>query len=177
MHKYFTLLLIPVLLFSCKPAQDSVPAEKKEMLSDNADVTVTTAIGDLTLPPPYETESVALVSNVVGWENGNMPSAPEGFVVNAFAKDLQHPRWTYVHDNGDVFVVESNTRNSANQVVLLRDTNKDGTADYKNVFVSGLNQPFGMLILGNSFYVANTDGLYQFPYQEGMNKITGKGIK
>jgi hypothetical protein len=170
-------LLFPILLFSCKPAQDSVPAEKKENLSDNSNVTVTTAIGDLNLPAPYATESVALVSNVVGWENGNMPTAPEGFKVNAFAKDLQHPRWTYVHDNGDVFVVESNTRNSANQVILLRDTDNDGTADYKNVFVAELNQPFGMLIIGGSFYVANTDGLYQFPYKEGMDKITGKGTK
>ncbi|WP_194852065.1 PQQ-dependent sugar dehydrogenase [Nonlabens antarcticus] len=176
MHKYL-FLLFPILLLSCKPAEDSVPKEKKVKLSDNANSTVKTAIGDLTLPPPYASESVALVSNVVGWENGNMPKAPAGFKVNAFAKDLQHPRWTYVHDNGDVFVVESNTRNSANRVVLLRDTDNDGTADYKNAFIEDLNQPFGMLIIDDTFYVANTDGLYMFPYKEGMDQITGKGTK
>lgn len=179
MRNYLYLLLFSLLIVSCKSKdpKDSTPEEVKEELSDNSNVTVTTATGDLTLPPPYATESEVLVSDVVGWQEGNKPNAPEGFEVNAFAKELKHPRWTYVHENGDVFVVESNTRNSANQITLLRDTDNDGSADYQNVFVKDLNQPFGMLIIGNTFYVANTDGLYRFPYTDGANSLTGTGTK
>ncbi|BAO55851.1 PQQ-dependent sugar dehydrogenase [Nonlabens marinus] len=179
MNKYLYTLLFSLLLISCKSKdpKDSTPQEVKEEMSDNSNQVVTTAIGEITLPAPYATESEVLVSNVIGWQDGNMPTAPEGFKVNAFAKALKHPRWTYVHDNGDVFVIESNTRNSANQITLLRDTDKDGEADYQNVFVSGLNQPFGMLIIGNTFYVANTDGLYQYPYTNGMEQLNGSGTK
>ncbi|AZQ43989.1 PQQ-dependent sugar dehydrogenase [Nonlabens ponticola] len=179
MKKILLLSLALAAFTSCKTknATDNTPEVFKENLGDNDNAIVETSIGDLELPPPYHSESEVLVSNVVGWKDGNKPIAPAGFQVNAFATDLKHPRWTYVHENNDIFVVESNTRNSANQISLLRDSNGDGTADYREVFLSGLNQPFGMLIIDDYFYVANTDGLYRYAYKTGQEKLTGAGEK
>ncbi len=176
MYRLYILVLLMIAV-SCKTAEDSVSEEQKELLSDDGFTTVTTAIGKINLPAPYATESQVLVSDVVGWENAIKPIAPQGFEVNAFATGLKHPRWSYVHDNGDVFVAESNTRDSANQITLLRDTDGDGIVDFQNVFLSGLNQPFGMLIIEDTFYVANTDGLYTFPYTNGVDAIKVSGTK
>ncbi|HRP56307.1 sorbosone dehydrogenase family protein [Agriterribacter sp.] len=150
------------------------------------------------LPAPYATKSVMHFSNVVGWEEGEAPVAPEGFAVTRYANGLQNPRWMYVLPNGDVLVAESNTehgliekagaaiicanksndmRKSANRITILRDMDKDGKPDVKETFLSGLNQPFGMLLLKNNFYVANTDALWMFPYKKGALTITGEGKK
>ena len=101
--------------------------------------------------------------------------------------------------NGDVLIAESSTvprdgmRNlfdyamvstmkragavgaSANRITLLRDTNGDGVAEIQEVFLEGLNQPFGMALLGNTFYVGNTDGVVAFPYETGARRITAPG--
>lgn len=108
---------------------------------------------------------------------GQTPVAPAGFVVARFADKLEHPRWTYVAPNGDYFVAESNTKDSANRISLLRDADGDGEIDKRYAFKEGLNQPFGMLILGDYFYIANTDGLYRYPYQEGATVLEGEGEK
>jgi len=73
--------------------------------------------------------------------------------------------------------VESNTKNSADRITLIRDKDDDGTPNYQEVFLDDLNQPYGMLVLNNYFYVANTDGLYRYPYSEGDTKIEAKGEK
>lgn len=151
-----------------------------------------------TLPPPYATKSARNFSEIIGWSDGKTPIAPEGFVVSKFADSLDHPRWVYVAENGDVFVAESNTvlkgikkvgakiapkiktHNygvSANRITLFRDSNKDGVFEIRHVFAENLNQPFGMLILNDHFYVANTDGLLQFDYKIGDTKLSGKGKK
>ncbi|ARK09174.1 PQQ-dependent sugar dehydrogenase [Fibrivirga algicola] len=156
---------------------------------------VETAIGPLDLPAPYASKSAVKFSKVIGWANGQMPTAPDGFVVTEYARDLINPRWVYVAQNGDVFVSESNTEKkgvkkavadvngqadsqrfdeSANRVTLLRDTNGDGKPDQRSVFLTGLNQPFGMLVMGDFFYVANTDALLRFPYKAGTTKLTSK---
>lgn len=148
------------------------------------------------LPAPGKSET--RFSNVIGWPEGKMPTAPAGFVVTEFARDLINPRWICVAPNGDVLVAESNTEkkgakkaiavvsgqaksqrfdDSANRITIFRDTNKDGKPDLRKVFLGGLNQPFGMLIQGNYFYVANTDGLMRFPYQPGQTSISGSGAK
>ncbi|WP_080239791.1 PQQ-dependent sugar dehydrogenase [Spirosoma rigui] len=161
--------------------------------------TVATTSQAVNLPAPYTTKSAVHYSNVVGWADGKTPQAPAGFTVTEYARDLKSPRWIYVAGNGDVFVAESNTEpksvkkkvvsavsgqsksqpsgESANRITLLRDTNKDGKPEMREVFLTGLNQPFGMLVLGNSFYAANTDGLMQFPYKEGQTKMTAAGKK
>ena len=148
------------------------------------------------LPPPYASKSVRNYCKVIGWQAGETPIAPVGFKVSLFAGGLDNPRNIYVAKNGDVFVSEANTEikgiekigaeiigatksedldKSANNIILFRDTNGDGVPDTKTVFLSGLNQPFGMLIIGNWFYVANTDGVWRYPYKVGQYKITTKG--
>lgn len=140
------------------------------------------------LPQPFATPSAKNFSKVVGWKDGKTPIAPSGFTVTKFADGLDHPRWIYVADNGDIFVAESNTilkgiikvgskvsrkirtqgyGVSANRITLFRDSDKNGIPESRHTFLEGLKQPFGMLILGNSFYVANTNALWQFPYKTG----------
>jgi glucose/arabinose dehydrogenase len=137
-----------------------------------------------------------------GWPEGAKPVAAEGTAVAAFAEDLDHPRWLYVLPNGDVLVAETNAPPrpedgkgikgfffkmfqkkaggavpSANRITLLRDADGDGVAETRSVFLSGLNSPFGMALVGNQLYVANTDAIVKFPYKEGDTKITASGTK
>lgn len=137
-----------------------------------------------------------------GWPEGTMPIPAAGLKVQAFAKELQHPRWLHVLPNGDVLVAETDapakpddskgikgkimklvmrragsSYPSANRISLLRDSNGDGVADQKTVFLQNLNSPFGMALVGNILYVANTDSLMRFPYPEGATQITANGTK
>lgn len=170
------MLVVAAVTFSCKN-EKSVSKEDKKDLANNANTTVQTAIGPLELVPPFASESVNNSSEVVGWPDDASPKAPEGFTVTRFATDLEHPRWTYVAPNNDIFVAESNTSDSANRITLLKDTDGDGVVDEKHAFLEDLNQPFGMLVLNDYFYVGNTDGLYRFPYKEGQTEITAEGEK
>ncbi|HEU4532210.1 MAG TPA: sorbosone dehydrogenase family protein [Steroidobacteraceae bacterium] len=155
------------------------------------------------LPPPRGTlVPVVNIAPAVGWPDGGKPSAAEGTAVTAFADKLDHPRWLYVLPNGDVLVAETAAPErpedgkgvkgffmkkaqeragaavpSANRITLLRDTNGDGVADQRSVFISGLNSPFGMTLVGSHFYVANTDALMRFPYNRGDTSIAAKGEK
>lgn len=134
------------------------------------------------LPKPFATKSVTNPSRVIGWPPGKTPQAPAGFVVTRFAGDLENPRWIYVAPNGDVLIAEtegggSMHQNNANRITLFRDVNKDGKYAMRNVFLEHLNGPFGMLILGNKFYVANTDAVWEYPYKTGDTKINGTGKK
>lgn len=165
-------LLLSMITLSC--SSQKMPKATSEY--DKAS-TVQTAIGPLELPSPYAEDSKIKLSNVVGWDEGQTPIAPEGFTVSRYASDLKHPRWAYVAPNDDVFVAEADTRGSANQITLLRDTDSDGKPDKRIVFAEGLNSNFGMLVLGGYFYVANTDGLYRWPYTDGQEKLEGNGEK
>lgn len=151
-----------------------------------------------TLPPPYATSSSMNFSNVTGWKEDEKPIAPAGFTVTKFADGFQNPRWMYVLPNGDVLVAEANTphgflekigaaviganksndmRKSADRITLLRDTDHDGKPDKRTVFLKDLNLPLGMLLLKNKFYVANTDGVWMYPYRKGDTTITATGKK
>lgn len=148
------------------------------------------------LPRPYETKSTNTYCKVIGWPKGKTPLAPAGFKVNLFAGNLNNPRNIYVAPNGDVLVSQANTElgaikrlgadiigigksqyygKSANNIILFRDTNGDGVPDIRSIFLSGLNQPYGMLILGNWFYVANTNGVVRYPYTPGQTRLTAAG--
>ncbi len=133
------------------------------------------------LPAPFHSPSVRKEPEVVGWPAGKTPAAPAGFKVTKFAGDLDNPRWPYVLPDGSgVLVAESNTvkrKASANRITLLRDTNADGVADERHVFAENLNRPFGLLVLGDAFYVANTDAVLRFPYKAGQTKLEGEGTK
>src|SRR5882672_3867720 len=135
-----------------------------------------------------------------GWAPGQTPVAAPGLKVNAFATGLKHPRWIQVLPNGDVTVAEalflpgpiknvfdyamvSTMRRAAavgvspNRITLLRDANRDGVAETREAFLEGLSQPFGMALLGDTFYVGNTDGVVAFPYTTGATRITASGRK
>ena len=142
------------------------------------------------------------VATAKSWPSGVQPSAATGLAVNAFAADLDHPRWLYVLPNGDVLVAETDAppkpedrkgikgwamkklmskagsgTPSANRITLLRDADGDGVAETRTVFLSGLNSPFGMALVGNTFYVADTDALMRFPYRPGETEIREAGTK
>ncbi|EJG01799.1 PQQ-dependent sugar dehydrogenase [Flavobacterium sp. F52] len=176
MKKTTTLLSIPLLALMTA-CNGQVKKEEKEALANQPGNVVKTAIGDITLPPPYATESKTNNSKVIGWPAGKTPKAPEGFTVTKFADGFENPRWTYISPNQDIFVVESGTRSSKNQITVLRDKDKDGKFETREVFISGLNKPFGMLVLKDFFYIANTDGLYRYPYKNNPLKLETKGEK
>jgi glucose/arabinose dehydrogenase len=155
------------------------------------------------LPKP-STSLIPLV-NVVDakrWPANRTPIAAPGTIVTAFARGLNHPRWLYVLSNGDVLVAETNAPKrpddakgikgwffkkfqkkaggavpSANRITLLRDTDGDAVADLRTVFIANLNSPFGMALVGNNFYVANSDALVRFPYTPGETQITAAATK
>jgi glucose/arabinose dehydrogenase len=135
-----------------------------------------------------------------GWSPGQTPTAAPGLRVNAFAAGLDHPRWIEVLPNGDVLVAEAMSHDrpprsvfdyamistmrradamgvSANRITLLRDADGDGVAETREVFLENQNQPFGMALVGDTFYVGNTDGVVAFPYVAGADRITGPGRK
>ena len=130
-----------------------------------------------------------------GWTAGQTPTAAPGLKVNAFASGLDHPRWLQVLPNGDVLVAEALSiaggiqtafdyaiyatmkradavGASANRITLLRDANGDGLAETQQIFLTGLNQPFGMALIGDTLYVANTDALLSYPFQPGPTRLT-----
>lgn len=155
------------------------------------------------LPAPQKSLlPTANIAPAKGWPEDAGPKAAPGFAVNAFAKDLQHPRWLYVLPNGDVLVAETDapakpddakgirgkvmkkimrkagsSQQSPNRIILLRDANGDGVAETRSVFLTGLNSPFGMAIVGDNFYVADSDALLRFPYKEGETQIKAEGTK
>ncbi|MFB9077442.1 PQQ-dependent sugar dehydrogenase [Flavobacterium procerum] len=165
---------VSLIISSCN---GQVKKEEKEALAKQPGNVVKTAIGDLTLPPPYATESSRNNSKVIGWPEGKTPKAPKGFTITKFADGFTNPRWTYIAPNQDIFVVESGTRNSKNQITVLRDKDKDGKYETREVFIKDLNKPFGMLVLKDFFYIANTDGLYRYPYKNNPLKLETQGEK
>ncbi|MFL9845250.1 PQQ-dependent sugar dehydrogenase [Flavobacterium rhizosphaerae] len=172
---YTTTLCALLLLTSCK---DKVSEEEKQEANAQGSTTVQTAIGSLTLPPPYETKSVTNNNSMADWPEGTTPKAPASFTVTKFASGLDNPRNTYIAPNGDIFVAESNDGGkSADRITMFRDKDGDGTFETHSVFKEDLKQPYGMLVLNNYFYVANTDGLYRYPYKAGDTKLQGDGEK
>jgi glucose/arabinose dehydrogenase len=183
-----------VLLAGCQ----GKPAEHAEDTSVQKDTTAPSKTTEVTLPPPYQTKSVTRYSKVIGWPSGVTPVPAPGFEVTRFAEGLRNPRCLYVTSNGDVLVAEANTEEkgwkkvkdklngksasqhiglSANRITLLRDRDGDGKPEVQQIFLHGLHQPFGMLEIGNALYVANTDGLMQYPYEAGQTQILSEGKK
>ncbi|MCP9749618.1 sorbosone dehydrogenase family protein [Ferruginibacter sp. HRS2-29] len=157
-----------------------------------------TSKDSITLPEPYATPSVQVFVKAIGWKGEQKPIAPPGFEVTKFASGLENPRWIYVAPNGDIFVAEAGTKRkkkkqedekdaffkskaqnfgSANRITLFRDKDKNGTYESKYSYISGLNQPIGMLVLNNYFYVANTDELLRFDYKPKDTAIISEGKK
>ncbi|MEO5493745.1 MAG: sorbosone dehydrogenase family protein [Sphingomonas sp.] len=148
-------------------------------------------------PPRSQIVPTIAVADAVGWKAGEAPTPAAGLTVKPFAAGLDHPRWMYRLPNGDVLVAETNSPPregggitgmvmtylmnkggagvpSANRITLLRDANGDGVAESRSVLLSGLNSPFGMALLGDYLYVADTDRLLRFPFKPGQARITAK---
>jgi glucose/arabinose dehydrogenase len=156
-----------------------------------------------TLPAPNSALVPTVnVATAKSWPAGATPIASAGSAVHAFADKLEHPRWLYVLPNGDVLVAETaappqpedrkgirgwiiaqvmkragSGEPSANRITLLRDADGHGVVVTRTVFLEGLNSPFGMALVGDQFYVANTDAVWRFPYVEGATHITAPGSK
>ncbi|RZK82708.1 MAG: sorbosone dehydrogenase family protein [Pedobacter sp.] len=191
MKKFFLILAIAPFAIACNSnnSANNTPADSL--------ATVDSGLQEQ-LPAPDTNAAKNKFSKVIGWPAGKAPVAPEGFTVTRFAENLKSPRNIYVAPNGDILVALSNserslkdkvagaisgksksevTGESANTVVLLRDADNDGIPEVKTNFLTGLNQPYGVLIIGDFFYVANTDGLMRYSYKSGQTKITGNGTK
>ncbi|MBD9463679.1 PQQ-dependent sugar dehydrogenase [Pseudomonas sp. Pdm06] len=155
------------------------------------------------LPEPNKTLVPTVnIAEAIGWPQGAKPTPAQGLQVGAFAEGLDHPRWLYVLPNGDVLVAETNAPPkpddskgirgwvmkkvmgragagvpSPNRITLLRDANHDGIAETRTVFLENLNSPFGMTLVGNDLYVADTDRLIRFPYKDGDTQIKAQPTK
>lgn len=140
------------------------------------------------------------IAEIVGWKKGEKPIAAKGLKVELYAEGLDHPRNLYTMPNGDVLVSETAApprvggglrsavegwmmkkagaaTPSANRISLFRDADGDGRPEIKKTFMSGLNSPFGMVVVGDYFYVANTDVVFAYPYNAGDTEITGKSSR
>jgi glucose/arabinose dehydrogenase len=191
MKRFFSLLALAPFVVACN-SNSGTQTATDSVSTDSASTAA------LDLPAPDTNASKNNFSKVIGWPAGKTPVAPKGFTVSAFATKIKSPRSIYIAPNGDIFVALSNSERdlkesianavtgkaksevggeSANTVLLFRDKDNDGKFELQSQFLTGLNQPYGMLVIGNSFYVANTDGLFQYPYTTGDTKITAKGKK
>ncbi|MBB2190455.1 sorbosone dehydrogenase family protein [Gluconacetobacter azotocaptans] len=153
------------------------------------------------LPPPNKTFMPTVnIATPIGWKGAEAPHAAAGLAVRAYATGLDHPRWLYKLPNGDILVAESNSpgtdiqtfknwvaglvmgavgagEKSPNRITLLRDTDGDGVADQRTVFLDHLYSPFGMALIGDALYVANANALMRFPYHEGQTRIDDPGTR
>jgi glucose/arabinose dehydrogenase len=188
-HHPFTLLIGVLALAAC---------------GEMATLPISAGIGaQPVLPVPQRTLIPTVnIAPAKGWPVGVTPVAAPGTRVALFASDLDHPRWLTVLPNGDLLVAETNAPPkpedgkgikgwlmglvmkragagvpSANRITLLRDSDGDGIVDLRTVFLAGLNSPFGMALVGNDLYVANSDAVLRFPYTTGDTHIEVKGVK
>ena len=158
---------------------------------------------DPELPQPSRTLIPTVkIAPAVGWTDGATPTPAADLKVTTFAEGLDHPRWLYVLPNGDVLVAETNAPPgksgiggikgavmkqvmkragagvpSANRITLLRDADGDGEAEFRSVFLEGLESPFGMALVGDTFYVASASALFKMPYQRGETSITAAPVR
>ncbi len=162
--------------------------------------TETPAMGSAPDIPQARPQSIPTLKmpTAKGWEPGHKPTAAPGLAVNAFAADLDHPRWIYVLPNNDVLVAEASEEAgpvksafdyaivstmkrasaigiSANRITLFRDEDNDGTGTLRKTFLEHQNKPFGMALVDGTFYVGNTDGVVAFSYEEGATSLSGEG--
>jgi glucose/arabinose dehydrogenase len=181
------LALIGIGYYMTRPDVATVPVEK-----------LTGPTPEIGAPREQSLPTIK-VAEVDRWKSGEAPKPAAGLAVDRFAEGLDHPRNLYTLPNGDVLVAETNSppghmgdgltgrvarwlmsdagavTKSANRITLLRDADGDGKAEVKSALIEGLNSPFGMALVGETLYVANTDAVLAFPYKEGDTKIAGKG--
>lgn len=182
------VLALGVAFWMTRPDEAQVPMDQM--------VGVDPVIGQ----PRAQTFPTVNIAEVERWGADQKPSAADGLTVERFADGFAHPRNLYTLPNGDILVAETNSpprgnggiqgwvmkhllgragadTPSANRITLLRDSDGDGEVDLRSTFLKGLNSPFGMALVDDKFYVANTDALIVFPYEEGATEIMASGRK
>jgi glucose/arabinose dehydrogenase len=172
--------------------------------ASNAQLDVAQGTGPApTLPAPRPERIPTIeVADAVGWPTGRTPTAAPGLRVAVFAEHLEHPRWLHVLPNGDVLVAETAAPErpaegtglrgrfmghfmrkagsvvpSADRITLLRDADGDGRAELRSPFLERMHSPFGMALVGDELYVANTDAIVRFPYRPGATRIAAEGTR
>ena len=190
------LFIAAIVMLSGIPARahDELPSQTQPLLGVGP--------GPNLPPPQHSLIPTVKIAPAKGWPLNLRPSPAHGFAVTEYASKLDHPRWLYTLPNGDVLVSETNAPTrpddgrgirgwvmrlllhragaavpSANKITLLRDINSDGIPEVRTVFIKGLNSPFGMVLVGETLFVANTDALIRFPYETGQTRITATGFK
>jgi glucose/arabinose dehydrogenase len=171
---------------------------------DSAELPLAAGIGpEPQLAPPNHTLIPTVnIAPAIGWTDDARPTPAPQLAVVPFATRLMHPRNIYVLPNGDVLVAETNAPSkpddstglrgfimrqimaragagvpSANRITLLRDTKGDGHADLRSVFIEGLNAPFGIALIGDQLFVADTDAIRRYPYHTGETRLTDPGLE
>ena len=189
----------PVTTFSALLVAATLPAcAENTRIPDKADVGPSPTL----VEPVTSVIPTVNVAEAKGWQAGTKPVAAQGLRVNALVTGLDHPRWIHVLPNGDVLVAETraperpedskgvkakamgyfmkkagSAGKSANRITLLRDADGDGVAEVRSVFLENLNSPFGMALVGDQLYIANTDAIVRVPYKEGDTRIAAQPVK
>ena len=201
MTRFFLILLATTLLVSCSSSQQQL--SNYSVGTSAIDFRISEyGWGEkplLVAPTPQRIPTLK-AARAIGWPEGRQPVAANGLKVTAYARGLQHPRWLTTLPNGDILIAESDTPRassskgdvmawitkrvmqragsaypSADRITLLRGLNSKGSAKIMSPFLKGLNSPFGMALLGCTFYVANTDAVIAYDYQQGANEILDAG--
>src|SRR4029078_10085874 len=137
------------------------------------------------------------IPDVIGW-NGETPTVPQGVPIEEMGSGLSNPRHVYPLSNGDLLVIESKKDakepierpkrpimdwieakahggggggGPSNRILLLRDTNGDGKPETPTVLIDQLNSPFGVVLVGDTLYVHDTDAILLFPFQAGDSEV------
>jgi glucose/arabinose dehydrogenase len=193
-----TILCLLAFVASAFSACSVGPADRGPVSSPSSTVGTNPALPE----PDKKLVPIVQIAEATGWPKGEQPTAAAGTRVTEFAAGLQHPRWIHVLPNGDVLVAESNAPErpeehkgikgkvmkkmmakagaavpSANRITLLRDVNGDGVAELKTAFLENLNSPFGMALIEDRLYVANTDAVVRFDYLQDATSLPGNGIR
>lgn len=162
-----------------------------------------TQIGAQPTLPPLQQYLVPQLhtASVVGWKQGEKPTVPQGLQIEALATGLEHPRSLYVLPNGDILVVESRAPTAqspkrpkdlvmgwveswatsggkmteSNRITLLRMGDGNGALNTRSVFLDHLDSPFGVALVGDDLYVADTDAIVRYPYIAGETQLSAPG--
>ncbi|PSF38398.1 sorbosone dehydrogenase [Aphanothece hegewaldii CCALA 016] len=181
-RSHFSLFLTFLLLNGCRSEQLTIPSDTKSLAANPTQIQTQTLnpnrikISLEKLPPPFASESASKSPQILPIPAQPKLNVPQGFQVNVFAENLDNPRWLALTPNGEVLVTETRQ----NRIRLLKDTDKNGVADSYSTFATaenGLDLPFGMAFVKDSFFLGNQNGVLRFPFSKGQENLKGKGQK
>ncbi|RWR02364.1 L-sorbosone dehydrogenase [[Pantoea] beijingensis] len=180
-------LSLPLIIAGCDNASTLDPSTQ---IGDNPELP---KAQNFLLPPMK-------VPSGISWTNDEKPKVADGLKIEKVADGFMHPRQVYVLPNNDILVVESNgpggpiskpkeiimgvvqkaaskDGTGGNRITLLRNANGDGKTWEKHTFLENLHSPFGVQLIGDTLYVANTDSLMKYHYESGATQITDPGVE